>query len=357
MSRIFSVFKQKYNRSGYLYFYVHLITELICFYVLGKVIGNNIVLWLSPLIYDTLAFAPQSLIGYVNDKYPKLNFGIIGVLLLTFGLIAFSLNLFSSEYLEIVLVSLGNAFIHIAGAEVTLKSSDGKLSPSAIFVGGGSFGVVAGKLLSSTNVSFWFLTILSLTMIPFIILADMYKNESSSSSLSCQKFNYQNLKLNPKVILLLTVFIVIVRAYMGYGIPTSWNKTAIQTVALYFAMGIGKLMGGILSDTFGAKKIALISIIGALPFLLFGDNLMMISLIGVLLFSLTMPITLGILVSVLKRTPGLAFGLTTIGLLLGTLPIFFVRFSTKINCVIILVLTIICVLIINKVMRKMEVLE
>ena len=152
-------------------------------------------------------------------------------------------------------------------------------------------------------------------------------------------------------------FIVIVRAYMGYGIPTSWNKTAIQTVALYFAMGIGKLMGGILSDTFGAKKIALISIIGALPFLLFGDNLMMISLIGVLLFSLTMPITLGILVSVLKRTPGLAFGLTTIGLLLGTLPIFFVRFSTKINCVIILVLTIICVLIINKVMRKMEVLE
>ena len=46
---------------------------------------------------------------------------------------------------------------------------------------------------------------------------------------------------------------------------------------------------------------------------------MIVSLIGVAMFSMTMSITLAILVSVLKKKPGLAFGLTTIGLWLITM--------------------------------------
>ena len=143
---------------------------------------------------------------------------------------------------------------------------------------------------------------------------------------------------------------------MGYGIPTSWNKTVIQTILLYCSMGIGKALGGILSDAYGIKKIAVISIIGALPFLLFGDNIMLISLIGILLFSMTMSITLGILVSVLKKSPGLAFGLTTIGLFLGLLPIFFFKFSTITgNCIVISILTILCLIIALNVINKEKV--
>ena len=90
-----------------------------------------------------------------------------------------------------------------------------------------------------------------------------------------------------------------------------------------------------------------------LPFLLFGDNIMFISLFGILLFSMTMSITLGLLVSVLKQTPGLAFGLTTIGLFLGTLPIFFFRInSIFLNSIIITLLTIVCAVILLKILRK-----
>jgi len=354
MKKIVESLKAKNIGAGYLYFYIHLITEIICFYVMSKIIGNSAFLWMCPFLYDTLAFVPQSIIGYISDKYPKINMGIIGTILLEIGLVTYSLNLLPGLFTEIIIMCLGNACIHINGAEITLRSSQGKLSHSAIFVAGGSFGVIMGKLLAKTHISFWLISIIGLTMIPFIMLAEYYRKELDEKS-SCEKFNYHSKKIKPELIIILAVIIVIVRGYMGYALPTSWNKTTIQTVMLFCTMGIGKALGGILSDSFGMRKVALFSMILALPFLLIGDKLMVVSLIGVLMFSMTMSITLGLLVSVLKQNPGLAFGLTTIGLFLGTVPIFIFNITdTFINCLIITILTILCVVISLKIIRKDE---
>ena len=65
------------------------------------------------------------------------------------GFICFGLDLVN-PYISILFVALGNAFLHVQGAEITLRVSAGKLAPSAIFVAGGSFGVVTGKLLGTT---------------------------------------------------------------------------------------------------------------------------------------------------------------------------------------------------------------
>lgn len=82
---------------------------------------------------------------------------------------------------------------------------------------------------------------------------------------------------------------------------------------------------------------------------------MIISLIGVMFFSMTMSITLAILVSVLKRNPGLAFGLTTIGLFLGTVPIFFVKITNPIlNFGLISVMSLICTIILLFILNKKE---
>lgn len=357
MNNILNNFKQKNIGAGYLYFYIHLITEIICFYVMSKIIGNSAFLWMCPLVYDTFAFVPQSIIGYISDKYPKINIGIIGTVLLLIGLITFCLNLLPGSFTEILILCLGNACIHINGAEVTLRSSNGKLSHSAIFVAGGSFGVITGKVLSKTQLSFWIIALIGLTMIPFILLAEYYRKESDEKK-ACKNFNYHSKKIKPKIIIVLTIIIVIVRGYMGYALPTSWNKTTIQTVMLFCTMGLGKALGGILSDSFGTRKVALFSMILALPFLLVGDKLMILSLIGVLMFSMTMSITLGLLVSVLKENPGLAFGLTTIGLFLGTVPIFIFNITDIIiNSLIITILTIICVIISLRIIRKDDIYE
>lgn len=341
--------------AGWLYFYVHFVTEVICFYILGKETGNSAFLWLFPLVYDCLSFVPQSPIGYLSDKFKKLNSGLIGIILLALAGVCFWLKAFPSPYIPLVILCIGNCFTHIGGAEVTLRASEGRLSHSSIFVSGGSFGVITGRLLAGSFVPYWAIILLALSAIPFTLLAQMYKDEADKADNPCEKFNYANPKIPAGIIIVTATLIVIVRGYMGYGIPTSWNKTVFQTIMLFVTMGIGKAAGGIIADAFGVKKTALISAALALPFLMAGNEHMMISLIGVMLFSMTMSITLALLVSVLKKTPGLAFGFTTIGLFVGTMPIFFIKLTTvKSNCIVIAALTVLCLIAMEIIIRKDE---
>ena len=80
---------------------------------------------------------------------------------------------------------------------------------------------------------------------------------------------------------------------------------------------------------------------------------MFVSLIGVMFFSMTMAITLGMVASIFKKNPGLAFGYTTIGLFLGTLPIFFVKVTTLSNNIVLIVISsLICSLLLNYSLKK-----
>lgn len=349
-------FKPKNIAVGGLYWYVHFVTEIVCFFSLQRLFGDGAYLWLFPLIYDALAFVPQALIGYINDKFPKWNPSLAGIVLLAAASASFAFDILPGRYMSLIILCMGNALTHIGGAEETLRLSGGKLSHSAIFVGGGSFGVISGKLLAATPLPQWILIPLALTAIPFVLLAREYRRGNGAEDAGiCEGFDYNSKKISPAAVLAISVMIVAVRGYMGYGIPTSWNKTVIQNVMLYVAMGIGKMAGGIAADVFGVRKIAIFSSVTALPFLLAGDRHMFISLIGVMIFSMTMSITLALLVSVLKRVPGLAFGLTTIGLFLGSFPIFFFRFSSVIsNCIIIVLLSILCTAAMMIAVRKDE---
>ena len=337
----------KKNVTGYLYFYIHFVVEVVCFFYLSRVTSNHFIVWLIPFLYDGLAFVPQSLIGYVKDKYPKINMSIIGTILLVIAYLIFGLTDIS-VYISLLILCLGNCCLHIAGAENTLRSSNGRLAPAAIFVGGGAFGVITGRLLATTGISPLILLIPILSIIPFALLADTYVDYKKD----CKDFDYVREDINPYLVVLIALLVVVVRGYIGYGIPTSWNKTTIQNVIFYFTMGLGKALGGILSDKFGIRKVAILSTLLAIPFLCFGDNLMLVSIIGVMFFSMTMSITLGILVSVLKNSPGLAFGITTIGLFLGTAPIFFIKLTQEINIILIVVISILCSIALGSVLKK-----
>ena len=343
--------KQNKNILGILYFIIHFIIEITSFYIVSSYIDTNLV-WILALMYDFFAFVPQGIFGYLKDKGIKTNFTIIGMILSTLSLILLYFNL--NAILVILVLSIGNCMIHIQGAETTLRTSNGQMAPSAIFVSGGSFGVITGKILAMYNVPIPFIIIINLLMLIPIAICNKYVYLIDDKNL--EKYNFSNKNINSKVIITLAVFVVIVRAYMGYGIPTTWNKTLIQTILLYCSMGIGKAMGGILIDSIGIKKTALLSTIGSLPFLLFGNNVMAISLIGIMMFSMTMAVTLGLIVSEIKKYPGVAFGFTTIGLFLGSLPVFVFRInSILINCLMVTILTVASVIVLSIICRKEKV--
>ena len=81
---------------------------------------------------------------------------------------------------------------------------------------------------------------------------------------------------------------------------------------------------------FGARRTGIMTLLASLPLLIFGSGNMIVSVIGIILFNMTMPITLGIVAEKLPKNPGIAFGLTTAALLLGAVPSFFVMISGKI---------------------------
>ena len=343
--------KQNKNILGILYFIIHFIIEITSFYIVSSYIDTNLV-WILALMYDFFAFVPQGIFGYLKDKGIKTNFTIIGMILSTLSLILLYFNL--NAILVILVLSIGNCMIHIQGAETTLRTSNGQMAPSAIFVSGGSFGVITGKILAMYNVPIPFVIIINLLMLIPIAICNKYVYLIDDKNL--EKYNFSNKNINSKVIITLAVFVVIVRAYMGYGIPTTWNKTLIQTILLYCSMGIGKAMGGILIDSIGIKKTAILSTIGSLPFLLFGNNVMAISLIGIMMFSMTMAVTLGLIVSEIKKYPGVAFGFTTVGLFLGSLPVFVFKInSILINCLMVTILTVASVIVLSVICRKEKV--
>lgn len=315
----------------WMYFYIHFVTEVCCFYMLSQIFGDTLSLWLLPLMYDFLAFVPQRIIGVYLDKHPKFSPALVGVVLMIIGILAF--GLLQGPWVGVALTAIGNAFIHVNGAKVTMGTCQGKMTPAAVFVAGGSFGVFTGKLLAFSLKSPYLLLIAVLSMVPYILLCEkIYDTEKKCV------FSFHDERRNEFVVLALMVFVVAVRSFIGYAIPTSWNKTTFQMVLLYTFMGLGKALGGVLIDHIGMRKTIYISVMVAVPFLIFGDKIMILSLIGVMFFSMTMPITLGIIASVYKNRNGAAFGLTTIGLFLGVVPIFLTKFNDYFfSCILILI--------------------
>ena len=335
----------KDKKIGLIYFYVHFVVEVLSFYFLYTNYKGAIV-WLLPFIYDAFAFVPQSLIGYVADKNKNINMGLVGIFLFLIGYILFlytSVNIF----IQILVICFANAFLHVDGAENTIRFGNGKLSNSAIFVAGGSFGVLVGRLLVGVLTQSWVLFLPLLSLIPLVI----YCNHDTKDLKGYKNYDFVKKDVNPYEAIIIAFLVVVIRGYMGYGIPTSWNKSTFELVLLFVFMGTGKALGGILSDKFGIKKIATLSTLIAIPFLCFGDNIMVISLIGICFFSMTMSITLGILLSVLKNNPGLAFGITTIGLFIGTIPIFFIKLSFICNVIMIIVFSIICSYLLSSILK------
>ena len=219
MAKVLETLKQKNMAVGWLYSYVHFVTEVVCFYFLTKVTGNSLIVWLIPFVYDALSFVPQGLIGKFNDNHPKVSLGVIGTFVLVLAyLLEFVCNV--NVMIALIVLCIGNCIMHIAGAESTLRNAEGKLSHSAIFVAG-SFGVVTGRLLANPAIPFWTVILLTLTMIPFVLLANRYNSENTYMSNACHQFHYANKNIAPFVVIIVATFVVIVRGYMGYGIPTS----------------------------------------------------------------------------------------------------------------------------------------
>lgn len=286
------------------------------------------------LLYNVIAFGLQPFIGYYCDKHPTIRrtVGIAGcaIVALTVGCSGFVMEIFQTfvveegvircvSWISMMVAAVGNAAFHVGGGTDVLVESRGKIAPNGIFVSAGALGVALGTKLGGQNI----FVIYALVAAVVVVIAVLHRQMARCSNIAARvDFPIINSLSLPLAIFLL-FFAVAVRAFVGAVAPIDWERTGLLVLLPSCAACIGKALGGIVGDRFGAGRTGVLSLLLSIPLLCWGRANPISSLTGVLLFNMAMPLTLCALAGTMPENPGFAFGLTTLALLLGSAVTFF----------------------------------
>ena len=287
------------------------------------------------LAYNTVAFGLQPVIGYLCDTYRKIPAGMIGGMLLIVGLL-----FLPYPAVSILLMGLGNACFHIEGGIDSLRHSGGKMARSGIFVSSGALGVAFGGLAGKSGAisAYHAVGILLLCLVLIYVFCRKHAEPEDTIAEDTKSGHTKPEEIKPAfsiikpglsfgIVILLAAVSIIIRSYAGAILPMDWRTT--PTLFVFPAIGafLGKASGGLLADRIGARKLAVSSLLVALFLLTFGYTDPWVCLTGILFFNMSMAVTLCAIASVLPLNPGLSFGITTLALLCGNVPTFFVETS------------------------------
>ncbi|MBQ9030532.1 MAG: hypothetical protein IJ106_03650 [Parasporobacterium sp.] len=321
-----------------LYTVMHFLVDLSCiFYLMGMIYVRlpGYEDWTrAAVLYNLFAFALPAVLGLIADIAGK------NALVSSLGclLILISYLFIPAPWTAVVLIGVGNGLFHIGGgrqilmdsvrpegaaaepgSRLRIKTKSGfQYAPSGIFISSGAFGVYLGRTLSGMfkqvfYVSLWILLAVCVVLLAW--LGVLQWKDSIRSRLSRQKLSRGMLAGS-----LLIFLVVILRSYYGFVAVYSWNRTFLTGLLFTFCIVAGKFIGGIAADWIGVTAASLISLMGAGILALFAGGSPAAGCISILLFNMTMPITLTLLTDLWKELPGFAFGVLMLALFLGTLP-------------------------------------
>lgn len=299
----------------------HFVVDFLCFYFLfgwfSPAMADTTETALGFLIYNVLAFGLQAPFGYLADEVRALRPAPLGLALLLCGLVCKSF-----PWLGMVLAALGNAFFHVGGGMDTLTRHPGRLGANGVFVSSGALGVTLGTLAGTSG------------LLPYPVALLLCAATLAALQLGTGRLDRPTAKGfaalgHPRwgagAIILLCLLSVLVRSFVGTAVPITWKSGLFLTLLPALCAFVGKAAGGLLADRLGVRRVGVASLLLSLPLLVFGSESVLLCGIGLLLFNMTMSVTLCVLAGQLPANPGLGFGLTTLALLCGCVPSFFLR--------------------------------
>ena len=268
---------------------------------------------LGVFLYNLLAFAAQPLLGAVCDRFPRRPWAALGCLTVAAGAL---LGCLSLGWGAVVLCGLGNALFHPGGGRDALVSSPGTLWEGGVFVSTGALGVALGMFWGTAFPRPWMAAALAALL--GLCALFCWKTPLSQPERRAAVPGASSLPFWWVVGLALGS--VALRAFVGGAVPLPW-KTGLWALAAAAAAFLGKAAGGFLADRLSPRLAGVGALLLSLPLLCLGWAHPLPSLLGLLCFNMTMPVTLGAVTDKLPNAPGLAFGLTAQFLFVGTLPL------------------------------------
>jgi MFS transporter, FSR family, fosmidomycin resistance protein len=265
-------------------------------------------------IYNGLAFGLQPIAGLVLDRLKQAQGGAsLGLILSSIGLAVF----WSNPRPGILLIGLGSAFFHAGGGAVSILNSPGKASGPGVFAAFGVIGLVIG-----TRLSFMYtLSMSTYFAAGLVILAIAAMFIRSPSYKLTGKFELSS-GLEIPVILIVAAFAL--RSLVWTGVDKVVDSSTYLALLIGLSAGIGKLVGGFLSDRIGWLKWTFLSLTGAAFLLAFARDLIISLLIGIFLLQSVTGLTISWLGRMLPDSPAFAASLALgAAVLVGGLPFAF----------------------------------
>jgi FSR family fosmidomycin resistance protein-like MFS transporter len=115
----------------------------------------------------------------------------------------------------------------------------------------------------------------------------------------------------------LLLFSVAVRGFVESSGCHGCPKLPVLGVALPLVGFTARILGGLAADRLGWKETSAAALLLSAPLIAFSDGSIACALGGLLLFQMTMPVTLTAVFLLLPRKPATAFGLPCVGLIAG----------------------------------------
>lgn len=222
----------------------------------------------------------QPVFGYFMDKY---NFNKIMPLIIPFGAVFICLTNWASNFIVLAaligLSGLAVSTFHPMGAGLVSKvAPDGKISTCiSIFVAGGSFGFALAPIVLVYFMQMYSLDYLPILIIPAIILGVLMYSSGLSKARFVNEQVAKNMHFNlaqilqNKPLMLLNIsmglrawlFTALVTFLPLWAIEKGCDNTLSGWILTIYLCGsvIGGLIGGVLNDKIGYKKVILWALI------------------------------------------------------------------------------------------------
>jgi FSR family fosmidomycin resistance protein-like MFS transporter len=265
--------------------------------------------------YNVLAFAFQPLCGLVSDRIRNHTMtAAFGIVLTGLSLIIAGIN----PFIAVGLAGLGNAVFHVGGGAVSLLLAPGRASAPGLFVAPGALGIAIGAMIGRNGPvhPVLFLCLLGAAFTAMIFLKATKIRETVLSQSKPESFKW------PVLIGALLLVSIMIRSLVGFSAGFPWHNDRTVLFLIVCAAFLGKALGGVISDRFGWLATALTVSLVSAPLLAFGFVHPVASIAGMLLFQMTMPVTLTAVHRLLPKRPAFSFGLTCLALIIGAAPVF-----------------------------------
>ena len=299
----------------YLHSFAHLLVDAVCAAALfGPVARQAGGAW-TFLLYNTLAFSTQCLVGLAADRLRKHRISAaLAMLVVAAG---FALPL--PAPLRVTVVGLGNSVFHVAAGTDVLERSGGRAAPLGIFVAPGAIGVTLGSLFPALGP-------LLAGLLGLTALVSLWSKEAreAPAEAPCSMGRQED---KPLLTAALLTAAVAVRAIGGSALSFPWQTGTLPVLLTTLFVYAGKTGGGFLCDRMGPARSAWASIPAAALLISFCGAWMLPALLGQFALNLTMPITLWLLYKALPDSPGFAFGLAASALWPGTVTGKYIRLT------------------------------